>query len=431
MRNKAFLGVVAALLLPLFAAGQNVSITGTTNRPDELVRLLSYDEMFTCHQTLLADTRSDKDGKFHLEASINEITPAQIALGLERVDVILSPDGSYDFEITVPEKQPGASFFEKEQPTLVINSINDGGVYLQYIDAELFINDYIYQNFNTIYRGRKLSLLDSLDAKLAENVGEIKSDYVLDMIKYKKAAVVTAVSSKKAMADYFDGQAVLYSHTAYMDAFFELFKSDVSDNDFLSRNPQLAELIAMNEQQKKCKANPAEKQNVINYLENIIKTTKYAGNKLVATNLITSIEDLSYDSKAPDFALKDKNGNIIQLSDYKNDMVLLQFVDGYSPLLEHEFATLNELRKQWNDTIQVVTIATEDSFDEVLQLFEKQGFEWQLLNLYNNMLLLEKYHVVTFPSYIILKKKGRVGMAPAPSPEHQLEKHVRRISKYL
>ena len=139
---------------------------------------------------------------------------------------------------------------------------------------------------------------------------------------------------------------------------------------------------------------------------------------------------MTYDSEAPDFNLKDNLGKVVQLSDYQDDMVLLQFVDRYSPLNEHEFSVLNELQKQWNDTIQVLTIATKETFDEYVQLFEKQGYKWPVLNLNFNILLLEKYHIVMFPSYVILKRNNRVGMAPAPAPDHNLENHVRRISRY-
>ena len=429
MRNKLVVLILA--LLPMLVVGQNVTITGRTNRPNALVRLLAYEEMFTCRQTQLVETHADKDGRFTLQTTVGEITPAQIAVNLERVDIILCPDGKYDLEVIIPATDGRVSYFEKEQPTLKLNLAEDGGFYSQYIDTELIINDFIYNNFDRIYRGRKLSLLDSLDFQIARNAGEIQSKYIKDFIKYRKAAVVTAVSSRKAMTEYFDNQEVLYLQAAYADAFAELFKNDVSDRDFLSRNQQLAELIAMSGQQKKYNANPSEKQSVLNYLENIVKSSKYKQNKTVAANLTKQVEELSYDSKAPGFALKDKEGKVVKLADYQNDMVLLQFVDGYSDLLEHEFATLKSLEQQWADTIRVVTIATQEAFDDFVQLFDKQGFGWQLLNLGDNILLLEDYHVFTFPNYFILKKKGRVGMAPAPSPDHQLEKHVRRIGRYL
>ena len=51
MKNSRLFGVVLALLCPIFTLGQNISITGKSNIPNALVRLLTYDEMFTCEQT--------------------------------------------------------------------------------------------------------------------------------------------------------------------------------------------------------------------------------------------------------------------------------------------------------------------------------------------------------------------------------------------
>ena len=430
MKNKRLLGLVVALLCPIFLLGQNVSIVGKTNIPNALVRLLTYDEMLTCEQTKVAETQSDKEGKFTLKTDINEITPAQIAINLERVDIILKPNGKYDFEIIIPEKNDG-SFFEKEQPVLKINTIDDGGFYSQYIAAQSFIDNFLYENFDKIYRNRKTSLLDTLDNQIVKNIGKIENDYIKDFIKYRKASVMMTVNAKKTLTDYFDNQKVLYSQAAYMEVLAELLKSPGRNDDFLSHNPQLAEIFEMMNLQKAYYANPQNKNQILNSLDKIEKSSKYQKNKLIAKNVAKQIEELSIDSKAPQFSLKDKNGKTVQLADYQYDMVLLQFVDSYSKLNEHEFATLNDLQRQWNDTIQVVTIATKDSFDDYLQLFEKQGYKWQLLNLDDNILLLEDYHVRTFPAYIILKTKNRIGMAPAPSPDRFLDKHGRRISKYL
>ena len=430
MKNKRLLGLVVALLCPIFLLGQNVSIVGKTNIPNALVRLLTYDEMLTCEQTKVAETQSDKEGKFTLKTDINEITPAQIAINLERVDIILKPNGKYDFEIIIPEKNDG-SFFEKEQPVLKINTIDDGGFYSQYIAAQSFIDNFLYENFDKIYRNRKTSLLDTLDNQIVKNIGKVENDYIKDFIKYRKASVMMTVNAKKTLTDYFDNQKVLYSQAAYMEVLAELLKSPGRNDDFLSHNPQLAEIFEMMNLQKAYYANPQNKNQILNSLDKIEKSSKYQKNKLIAKNVAKQIEELSIDSEAPQFSLKDKNGKTVQLADYQYDMVLLQFVDSYSKLNEHEFVTLNDLQRQWNDTIQVVTIATKDSFDDYLQLFEKQGYKWQLLNLGDNILLLEDYHVRTFPAYIILKTKNRIGMAPAPSPDRFLDKHVRRISKYL
>ena len=430
MKNKSFLFLLFAFFCPLVFLGQNVEIVGKTNVPNALVRLLTYDEMLTCEQTKVAETQSDKDGTFTLKAEIKEITPAQIAINLERVDIILSPNASYNIEITVTERQD-VSYFEREKPVLGIYSINDDNLFLQYTDIQLFIDDYLYQNFNSIYRGKKMYLLDTLDCRIARNFGQIDNKYINDFIKYRKAAVWMAVNPTKTKMEYFDNQEVLYSQAAYMDVLTELFKSNGGNDDFLSRNWQIGELVEMMNLRKSYYSNPNNLSQILISLEKFEKSSKSLKNRVVAKNIKKQIKELSYDSEAPKFSLKDKNGNTIQLSDYKNDIVVLQFVDNLTPLIEHEFSTLNELNQQWGDSVKIITIATKESFEMYCQLFEKQRYKWPLLNLYFNILLLEDYHVKTYPAYFILRKNCRIGMAPAPSPDHYLDYHVRRISKYL
>ena len=430
MKNRLLVLGIWLLLCPVYVLGQNISITGKTNVPNALVRLLAYDEMFTCEQTQIAETQSDKDGKFTLKADITDITPSQIAINLERVDVILKPNGIYDFEIVVPEQNEG-SYFEMEQPYLKINSIDDDGFYSQMIATQTFIDDFFYDNFNQLYRGRKMCLLDTLDNQLIRNVGKIEFQYIRDYVKYRKASVVMTYNKNKVLSEYIDNQEVLYCQEAYMDVFFDIVKVNVMTDDFLSRNNQVAELVKMQNLRKAFYENQKAKNVVYSELKTIENTSKYQKNKLIARNLAKQLEKLSHDSEAPDFTLKDKNGKTVKLSDYKNTMVLLQFVDRRSSLTEHEFAVLNDLQRQWNDTIEVITIATAESFQDYVQMFDNKGFKWQLLNLGDNILLLEDYKIKMCPAYVILKKNSRIGMSPAPSPDHDLEKHVRRISKYL
>lgn len=430
MRNKIAILTVLALLMPFFALSQNVKIVGVTNRPNTLVRLMSCADKLTYFETQLAETQSDKDGKFAFETTINEITPVDIIVGLDHVDMIVCPNGNYDVEIKVNDHAENKSFFEKEPPEMYINSIDDGGFYAQYLAVEEIVEVFLYDNACDIIQKRNLKLLDELDNQIITSVGDVKFKFISDFVKYRKASIIMAVNKQKVLKEYFDNQEVLYSQNAYMDVFQELFKTDTPDADFLSRNPQLAELINLNNIRKCFFSNVYDKKYALKALGDIKKSTKYVKNKEVADHIVAQMNDMTYNSKAPDFNLKDNLGKVVQLSDYQDNMVLLQFVDRYSPLNEHEFSVLNELQKQWNDTIQVLTIATKASFDEYVQLFEKQGYKWPVLNLDFNIVLLEKYHIVMFPSYVILKKKGRVGMAPAPSPDHNLEIQVRRISRY-
>ena len=99
-------------------------------------------------------------------------------------------------------------------------------------------------------------------------------------------------------------------------------------------------------------------------------------------------------------------------------------------MTDHQFKTLQEFSQQWNDTIQIVTIATKECFDDFKQMFDNKAYKWNLLNLGDDILLLEKYQIRTFPDYIILGKNNKIGMAPAPSPDQYLDFHVRRLHNY-
>ena len=96
-------------------------------------------------------------------------------------------------------------------------------------------------------------------------------------------------------------------------------------------------------------------------------------------------------------------------------------------MTNYQFDMLNDLSQQWQDTINIVTIATKECFDDYKQTFENKGYKWKLLNLDDDILLLEDYQIKTFPDYVIIGRNGKVGMSPAPSPDQYLEYHVRRL----
>ena len=108
-------------------------------------------------------------------------------------------------------------------------------------------------------------------------------------------------------------------------------------------------------------------------------------------------------------------------------MVLLQFVDGSSRTVEHQFETLGELHRQWQDSVQLITVTTKDQFASHRRRFEERRYDWPLLSLGNEILLLERYEVRTFPEYFIILPDTKIGLAPASSPDQTLRNQVSRL----
>lgn len=460
MNRNFFLITFFLLLINAVAFSQNVTINANVNEPDALIRLFLYDDMLTSEQTQVAETRSDDKGNFKIETTIDEICLAQIAVNLERVDVLLKPNSSYNLQITIPEQSPESSYFERQNPMLKMNKADDQDLYYQYYMSEMIIDDFILENFNQLYRGRKLSLLDSLDVKIEKELGAIKHDFVKDYIRYKKASVQMAVNNdnaKKVVNQYFNKQNILYSQPAYMSLFNEIFTdyfhsrqfdpsellhklysgydsflSYLKEKDaFLSDNKELAELIVAWNLRRMYYENPDERSIILSFFDKIMQDTDNQRNKLLVNDILKQIKRLSYNTPAPEFSLKNNNGEIVKLSDYKDDIVVLQFVNHTSSMIDYQFEKLKELSLQWQDSVKIVTIATEESFDDFRQMFDNKAIKWTLLNLDDDILLLEKYQIRTFPDYIILRRGCKIGMAPAPAPDQYLDYHVRRIYKYL
>ncbi len=434
---------------------QNVTITGRSNKTETLIRLFVYKDLLNETSILLDQSQTDTKGHFILEGSVKQILPARIYVGLEYVDIILTPNATYDIEIIVPEKQENVSYFEKELPTIRVKRATDQGIYRQIIYSEEIINGYMIEHFNQIYRGRQLRYIDSIQNAISREVPDIKSDYVKNHNRYKIAAIRLGISTdggKKIIKEYFDGQPVLYTQSAYIDLFKELFdgyfnnaaydnhllndafaegpatfKKYLDTDPLMAKNPRLAELITIYNLQKFCYGDRGTSRLAKDHLNYIKAQTKYPEHKTIIGDFFTRYSRLAPGTDAPEFTLKDRDGKDVSLSDFKDGLVLLQFVDGMSPVSEHQFAELRSLHYQWQDSVQILTIATHDRMDFFKQQFTEKRQDWPLLDLGDNILLLEAYNVRTFPEYILIRKGNKIGEAPAPSPERYLEERVRKM----
>ena len=136
--------IVTLLLSLLFltVSAQNVTITGRSNKTNTIIRLFVYEDLINETSLLLDQGQTDEKGHFVLEGPVKHILPARIYVGLEYVDLILTPNANYDIEIIVPEQQENVSYFEKELPTLRVKRATDQGLYRQIIYSEEIINSY-------------------------------------------------------------------------------------------------------------------------------------------------------------------------------------------------------------------------------------------------------------------------------------------------
>lgn len=422
---------VILFLLPLFALAQNVTVTGRVNRPETLMRLMVYDDLLNMHETLVAETISDDKGFFILEGEVSQTSPACLYVGLDGVDFVVTPGASYDVKIMVPDDDPSLSYFERPLPTLKIKTSTDRGIYRQLVISEEIIDDYVLNYFDEIFRRRQYRYLDSIRATIDHEL-DITNNFVLQNNDYRIASVQMAVNAdggKKVIQEYYDGKPVLYHCQAYMDLFKDLFKNYEMTNEFAKRNPELTDLVNIYQLRGLYYEDYQSRNWVKKQLQSISQNSKSKEIKNLVSNTLERFDRFTQGAEAPGFELQTTDGTVVKLSDYKNSMVLLQFVDGSSRTVEHQFEVLSDLHQQWQDSVQFITISTKDQINSHRKRFEEHHYDWPLLNLGNDILLLERYEVRTFPEYFLILPGTKIGLAPAPNPDRSLRENVTKLLK--
>ena len=421
--------LVLSFLLPLVVLAGNVTVTGRVNKSEALIRLMVFDDLLNMHETTVAETLSNDQGFFILEGEVGRIMPAAIYVGLESVDFIVTPGASYDLSIEVPDADPSLSYFEQPQPTLRVKTATDKGRYRQMVLSEMIIDDYVIEYFDLIYQRRQYRYLDSIKATIDREL-HVDDSYVLQSNTYKIASIQMALNAdggKKVIQEYYDGKPVLYDCPSYMDLFKDLFKNYTLTKEFAQRNPELTDMVNIYQLRSLYYEDHQSHQWVKAQLQSIGKQSKSQAIKAMVSNTLSRFDHFALGTDAPDFELTSTEGETVKLSDYKNKMIVLQFVDGTSRTVEHQFSTLDELHRQWQDSVQLITVSTKDQLAGHRCRFEERHYDWPLLNLGNDILLLERYEVRTFPEYFIILPGTKVGMAPASNPDQSLHKQVKKL----
>lgn len=434
------------------AVSQQVELTGTAiGHPDELVRLICYKDQFSRVDTTLGSTTTDVWGNFSLSVNVGKTTYAFLALGLKKGDFYLEPGNNYQFQIlddtikgSVYDQMPLQFNLDAEDDTLnrMIGQFN-----YEY-------NVFLYENQRYIIRAKDKSRIRDFveDMKTKYAFGLDKGgNYLADYVEYTLASLEWISKSKPdsvILTEYFLKREILFENIAYSDFFRDFFKeyfttqksyrydewvtairsqqiskvdSLLKRDDFLARDEQVRELVLINLLARSFHNKDVAKEDVLSLLSQLQVFSKSSGNRRVAMNYIERLTHLQYGSEAPAFELMGQNGQMVKLDDLKGQFVLLNFISSTCSPCLFDFQKLSEIQQSHGNKLKIVTIVSDGRQDEVMAYKAENNFNWLLLNLNENILLLERYQVKTFPAYILLNPDATIAVAPAPMPNENLE----------
>lgn len=119
-----------------------------------------------------------------------------------------------------------------------------------------------------------------------------------------------------------------------------------------------------------------------------------------------AVEKLS-GQKAPDFTLKDINGNSVSLSSFKGNVILLNFWAKWCPPCRAEIPSLNKL----NDILKkkglvILAVSTDRSVVDVKDFLKKTPVNFTVLVDYNLNVSRSLYKVFMMPTTFLIDKRG-------------------------
>lgn len=460
MRKYLIISFVFFLLAaPL--AGQDVVVSGHLKGFDSesMVRLIVPSDLFSKLPHTLVTTYSGKTGDFSVHALLKYPVYAKLAVNLKKGSLFLEPGKNYQVQIQRDTIGQHGSIFDKQPPEI---SVLKGNTSLsnQLGNFNEMYNQLLVNHFRDIYLYHNKSVLNDFKKKVAAKFANESSDYLKNYIQYSVASLEMAARTM-TLSDfakkYLVSHKVLYNNVQYVEVFRNFFKvffestlnDPVSGNKlyeiiptgnflkldsvfskvaFLKNDARVRELAEMVYLEKHFYNNDFNRWSILRLFKNMSHQCRFVENRKIAGDFYLKLKQLIPGSPAPGFKLPDFNGKEYALDNFRGKFVLLAFYKTGNPLCEKQLSYLKSLVSHETNDFTPVLIVVGRHPDYYLKASLSQKYSWPFLLLGKDILLLEKYQVMAYPTYVLINPDGTVAMAQAPMPE---ENAIQRISLYI
>lgn len=110
--------------------------------------------------------------------------------------------------------------------------------------------------------------------------------------------------------------------------------------------------------------------------------------------------------RAPNFGLETINGNIVSLSDYKGEKVLLNFWTTWCPSCKEGIPALNQFFNEAGNSIKIVSINFDPSVD-VAEFVREKSIAFPVL-LDKNGTVTKDYQIMAVPTTYFINEQGTI-----------------------
>ncbi len=450
---------VVFLLASWSCRAQQVEVSGQVKGfgPGALVRVQVYADQFSQLEKTLVSARTDKNGNFHFTFPVKETTYALLAINLKKTGFYLKPGAVYHFQISCDSLARNSSPLAEIPLQVQLRTEDDS------LNALIGVYDAMYsslidKHFRDIFMFHNRQVLDNFEKKVKQRFASVTLPYVRQYIRYSLASLAWGARTQtlpEIVQSCFAGHPVLYHNIQYTRFFLDFFgayfnstiKKPVTPDKLSQVIPQrslkkLDELFALapalqGDARVRQLAEMVQlaglyhrpgfdDTDVAALFRQMATGSRFPENRQVAADYLMKLSRLQPGTPAPDFLLPDVMGKEYSLKDFHGKFVLLSFVNTRCPVCNYQLDLLQKMAKNLEDFTNV-TIVKGKVTPEFFQKADPTGRSWPFLLLGNDILLLEKYQIVTYPAYVLIDPQGRILLAPAPMPDENLQQRIRVV----
>lgn len=426
------------------------------------VRLMTYTDLLSCRQEVVATDKIGKDGSFRLSFPTRQIQLVQLAIRTSKAEFYVMPEQTYRFTIDMDPQ-----LFQLLDPM-------EYGGYLQ-IQCDGATQTDLNYKINR-FEQSAADIIDFFAPNIIGDIGKAEFDSISTHIKarfpieydptnfyksylYYYYAELEGMLLHKApdslYTKYLDNEYVLYDNPTYMsflNGFYDnylltsprigqavLEHAINEEGNFLSLfnavgkdpllvNERLREIAILENLAELYDNKAFNKKKILKIIDEIRITSSFPEHRTMAENILLNLKTLEAGSEVPEVKLKEISGSPFKFSELKGKWVYVQFFNMDCLDCIREMMVIKELKTKYGDKIEFVSISLDFTISRLLQFKEKYPqFDWRFVHFSNEFAWLDEIGVSALPDNMMLNPDGTLYRRDAPDITRDLPLFLMRL----
>jgi peroxiredoxin len=437
----------------------NVRLVGRAeNAVGKRVELYCYDDMLSQTEHLMDDAVVGEDGTFALGCYANY--PRLVFLQVECYSQAFYIEPGRTYNVLIPEfdwtqdEQRNINLDPVALP-LLFTGLPDDELNVKIGDYERVRDSFIVENrmwFDFKYKPQR-RWFDTMVTVVERAVPDGGNAFFARYREYTLAEMRYAMgfaTRRQLYNKYIKDEPVLYHDENYMRLFLTLFEGTISKGskyvplrrlrewvekadlhtyldslglDPMLLNEQVRELAALQALGESYYDGHYSREGVRRMVEQLGRETKFPEHRKLAERLDAKMLRMEEGEEMPLFELPDVEHRPVDLSELRGKWVYLSFVRVGDPNCLREIETMAHFRDTVyakNPDVVFVSVCCDREFQKMYHFLKtsKRGarYNWLWLHFDGNYRLLERYGVVSYPTFLLINPKGQLQYSVTPPP---------------